>query len=162
MYSKKQIDTFKEIILDRIAKGDSLKKILETKYSIKENNITPLPDKHKEKEPIEMPGRTTVYTWFNDQHPDFDKLFLNNYTCARQDSADLDVEKMEEIVEDLREKKLDHNQARVMADILKWTAGRKKPKKYGDKLDVTSGGETMENVVLYLPDNGRRIEKEEK
>ena len=44
-------------------------------------------------------------------------------------------------------KQLDY--ARVAIDAYKWSAGKKKPKKYGDKLDLTSDGEAI-NTPTYI------------
>lgn len=160
MYNEDEKKVFKKIILDRVAKGDSLLKILETQFKIEDEEIIPLKKDHKQEHFIKMPSRPHVYTWFHKSHEYYDESFFNNYARARQDSGDLDVDKLEQIVEDVRHEKISPNQGRVMADILKWTAGRKKPKKYGDKIDVTSDDKPINSVVLYLPDNGRKIEDE--
>lgn len=159
MYTPEQIAIIKEIILDRISKGDSLKKILDTKQKVKLNKERTKIDAEGKTEKIKMPSRAIVYQWLNVAHEKYDKVFLNNYVRAREDSADLDVEKMEDIVEDIRKDELTPQQGTAMANILKWTAGKKKPKKYGDMLDVTSGGEPIEQVTVFLPDNGRPIKE---
>ena len=126
-YSKKEIQQFKEIIITGIYKGKSLKKILE--------------DESK------LPSRPTVYEWLNSESNKYDEEFLNNYVRAREDSADLDVEKIEDLNQELRDEKIDPQTARVIADNLKWTAGRKKPKKYGDKLDLSNEDGTMRPIL---------------
>jgi hypothetical protein len=112
-YTPKQIEKAKETIIDKLSIGDSLKAILDGDKS--------------------LPSRPIVYEWLNSNHKKFDKDFFNNYVRAREDSADLDAENLEEIAQKTLEGKYDPQSARVAADILKWTAGRKKPKKYGDK-----------------------------
>lgn len=136
IYTEAEIKKFKATIIEKLSKGKSLLQILKAKS---------------------MPSRRYVYEWLNPNHERFDSVFSNNYAQAREDSADLDVEKMEQIVEDVRNDKLRPDQARAMADILKWTAGRKKPKKYGHKIDHTTGGKEIHNqvVVFEIPDNGR-------
>ena len=55
-------------------------------------------------------------------------------TCAREKIAQtLTRRTLEEIAHKTLKGDYDPSSARVAADILKWTAGRKKPKKYGDK-----------------------------
>lgn len=143
MYSDNEIKTIKTKIINDLAKGKSLLQIIRKG--------------RKPKAKIKIPVRQTIYNWLNPNHEDFDAIFLDNYTQAREDSADLDAEKIEQIVEDVRNDKLRPDQARVMGDLLKWTAGRKKPKKYGDKLDVTTGGKelTQQVAVFQMPDNNR-------
>lgn len=140
-YSKDQIVKFKEKIINEISKGKSLRAILR---------------KNKE-----LPSRRYCYQWLNPEDDKYDANFSNQYTRARNDSADLDVERMEKIVRDIRSKKLTPQQGRAMADILKWTAGKKKPKKYGDQLDVTSGGEPIDGITVVIPDNGRIVKTSE-
>lgn len=41
--------------------------------------------------------------------------------------------------------------ARLNVDTLKWAAARRRPKEYGDKVDVTSGGERLVSAVIALP-----------
>jgi hypothetical protein len=128
MYTPEQVAKAKEIIIENIANGKSLKKTLE------EDNT--------------LPSRPIVYQWLNENHKDYDQEFLNNYTRAREDSADLDVEKAEDIIDKVEEGELDHKQARVMLDGLKWLSGIKQPKKYGPKLDITSKGARVNLPVI--------------
>jgi hypothetical protein len=164
MYSESELKTIKDKIVKEIANGKSLKSILD--FGKKKPQVVEEDDKFTQDELddwVKMPNRTTVYQWFNPNHDKFDKEFFNNYTQAREDSADLDVEKMEELVQDVRDKVVDPQQARVIADIYKWTAGRKKPKKYGDKMDLTTGGKelTQQVTIFKIPDNGRGKEESE-
>lgn len=140
-------------IIEEMREGKSLLKVLnEDKEKAKANDL-----------PRELPSRPTVYTWCNSLHPDFDADFFNNYVQAREDSADLDFEKAEEILQQAIESgtSLDVQKARLAFDIIRWTAGVKKPKKYKEKLDITSGGKkiTQQVTVFKLPDNGRNSEK---
>lgn len=158
MYSPEQIQAAKTKIINDISNGHSLKSILD--YGRKK------PDDHNDDEKgvfVPMPSRPIVYEWLNPNHPKYDVDFLNNYVQAREDSADIDVDKMEQIVADVLDGTIDPAQARAAADILKWTAGRKKPKKYGDKLDLTTGGKqiTQQVSVFRMPDNGRSRPKTE-
>jgi len=141
-YTIKEIAEIKLKITAEISEGKSLKSIL---------------DKNKD-----MPCRATVYTWLNDEHKDYDKEFLNNYTRSKEDSGDLDAEKIEEIAEKVLNKKYDPASARVAIDAYKWTAGKKKPKKYGDKLDVTSGNEKLEQNITIITSNKKDKDNLEK
>lgn len=116
MYSKKQLDKFKDVIIENLSKGRSLKNTLE--------------------EVKETPSRQIVYNWLNEKHTDYDSTFLDNYIRAREESADLDAENIANIAEKTLTGEYDPNSARVAIDAFKWIAGKKRPKKYGDKLDL--------------------------
>ena len=74
-----------------------------------------------------MPGRQTVYQWFN-LHPDFKDM----YARAREERADLLADEVITIA-DTEE---DPNKARVRIDARKWWAAKVNPKSYGDKADL--------------------------
>jgi|TARA_R110000744_G_scaffold345155_1_gene450594 hypothetical protein len=77
----------------------------------------------------EFPHRATVYRWFS-KHPEF----CDNYARAKDDSADADADKVAAVCEDVLQGKVDPQSARVAIDALKWMAGKKRPKKYGDRI----------------------------
>lgn len=143
MYSEEEKERIKEHIVEEIAKGRSLKNILETDEG--------------------MPTRPIIYKWLNPENTEYDKDFLYNYTHAREESADLDADKLEELAEKVIDGTVSPDKARVAGDLLKWIAGKKKPKKYGNKLDITSANEqlTHQVTVFQLPTNGREIETNE-
>ncbi len=111
-YSDKEIQEAKETIIEEISNGRSLNSILKG-------------DKN-------LPSRNRVYEWLNPNEDKYDKKFCDNYTRAREDSADLDAERVDEIAEATLAGVYDPAVARVVIDAKKWTAGKKKPKKYGD------------------------------
>ena len=82
-----------------------------------------------------MPGYTTVMKWLA-ADPDFQA----NYARAREAQADADADKIGDIVDRVLAGKLDPQAARAAIDALKWTAGKRQPKKYGDKLDLDING----------------------
>jgi esterase/lipase len=122
-YSEEEKNSFKKIIINGLSLGESLKSILE-------NNT-------------KLPNRTTVYNWLNPKNEDYDEQFFNNYARAREESADLDAEKIQEIAEKTLKNEYDPRSARVAIDAYKWAAGVKKPKKYGNKIDLTTGGDKI-------------------
>lgn len=134
-YSEIQIKEAKELIIDGLYKGNSLKNILDNDISI--------------------PSRPIVYQWLNSEHKDYDEAFLNNYVRAREDSGDIDADKIEDLNQEVRDGLLDASQARVIADNLKWIAGKKKPKKYGDKTqtDITSNGKEINLTPISFVSN---------
>lgn len=111
-----------DVICARLAGGESLKKITDE---------------------AGMPSRVTVYSWLRTQEE-----FLNNYTRARDDQADSLADDLEDIAEQVISGTLDPNAARVAGDLKKWSASKLKPKKYGDKIDVTSGDKPLPQPIL--------------
>ena len=74
-------------------------------------------------------GYTTVMGWLRNN-----AAFANNYAGAREAAGDADAD----LVTDIRDRVLagtvSPEQARVAIDACKWTAGRRQPKKYGDRI----------------------------
>ena len=87
----------------------------------------------------DMPSHQTIYNWLG-------KLpsFVEQYTRAKTDSADADADRIEEIAEKVLTGSYEPQQARVAIDAYKWTAGKKRPKKYGDKQFVETKDTTAE------------------
>ena len=98
----------------------------------------------------EFPSRQTVYAWFT-KH----KEFLDNYARAKNDSADADADKVAAICEDVLKGKVDPQSARVAIDALKWMAGKKRPKKYGDR--ITQDVNITDNTQLSDTDLARKL-----
>ena len=101
-YTQKEIQNAKSIIMDGIANGKSLKSILE-------NN--------------KIPSRNRVYEWLNEKNNKYDSEFRDNYVRAREESADLDADKIQEIADKTLKKEYGPNEARVAIDAYKWSAG---------------------------------------
>ena len=58
------------------------------------------------------------------------------YARAKQESADFDADNVNYIAELCLRGKVDPANARVAIDAYKWSAGKKKPKKYGDMVKI--------------------------
>lgn len=115
------------------------------------------------KENSGFPCSDTIFTWLKDH-----KEFSEQYARAREIQADLLATEILEIADDSSndtlvtdkgreyENKEWTNRSRLRVDSRKWLASKLAPKKYGDKLDVTSDGEKLQQTVItYIPDNGR-------
>jgi hypothetical protein len=78
-----------------------------------------------------MPKRATIYRWIlnNDE-------FRDKYCKAREYQGDYSADYLSDIGEDVRNEVLSADRARVMADIHKWVAARRAPRKYGDQINV--------------------------
>jgi DNA-directed RNA polymerase subunit F len=107
-----------------------------------------------------MPSIRTVMNWLaegekEDGRPEF-KSFLQRYARAKEEQADYLIEEIIEIADDGSndfmkivkgdqeynvENKEVTNRSRLRVDTRKWIASKLKPKKYGDKVDLTHGGD---------------------
>lgn len=93
----------------------------------------------------DMPSATTVFNWMRTQEG-----FLEQYTRAKQESADAMAEDVLSISDEVYEDKYAVAKARLQVETRKWLMAKMKPKKYGDKLDVTSDGEKLANPYAGL------------
>jgi len=113
------------LICERIAKGESVLKICKDK---------------------EMPCRRTVIGWLLD---DDKKEFLHNYEV----SINIKTENMfDEIEEFAANTKGEVQRDRLKVDTRKWYLSKVLPKKYGDKLDMTTGGEKLQPLLVKFID----------
>lgn len=104
----------KNEILSRLIEGESLRSITRDE---------------------DMPTiRTVMY------HLRKDEAFFQQYALAREEQADTYAD---EIV-DIADKTDDPAKARLQIDARKWVASKLKSKSYGDKVDVTSGGDKLD------------------
>jgi hypothetical protein len=90
-----------------------------------------------------MPDRVTVYRWLGAQ-----ETFRNNYARAREDRADFRADRIDDYVTKLLAGEIDANQARVAIDAEKWQAGKEKPKRYGDKLELSGDPENPLSLMV--------------
>jgi hypothetical protein len=108
----------------------------------------------------DMPALTTVMYWLND--PDKED-FLKQYKGAKDIQADLMAEDIVDIADDstndyMMKERGDYyenslnaeniQRSRLRVDARKWVASKLKPKKYGDKLDVTTDGQKLPTPLL--------------
>lgn len=84
----------------------------------------------------EMPSLSSVFKWLRE-----DEAFSHQYARAKDESADSYQDKIAEIGDDVLNGKYDPQAARVAIDAYKWTASKLKPKKYGDKLELSGDEE---------------------
>jgi hypothetical protein len=87
-----------------------------------------------------MPVRSTFYKWKR-ENKEFSDLYVN----VAHDKGELCVEEIDSTIEDLKAAKIDASTANVIIQALKWKAAKFYPKMYGEKVDVTSGGEKLPN-----------------
>lgn len=98
-----------------------------------------------------MPDLKTIFSWFR-----IHKEFLQHYARAKEESAEADEEKLEDIGDTAIEeaKNADPKAAsavvqayKLKADNIKWAMSKKKPKKYGEKLDMTTNGKDLPTPI---------------
>lgn len=103
----------------------------------------------------------TVLNWLNDETK---AEFLRQYARAKEEQADFLAEEMIEIADDSSQDNMTitgpdgklkvvedrewTNRSRLRVDTRKWIASKLKPKKYGDKIDVTTQGQAITQVTI--------------
>lgn len=97
-----------------------------------------------------MPPYLTIFRWLKEN-----EQFAKDYARAREDQAEADADAISDIASRVVSGELDPQAARVAIDAYKWTAGKRLPKKYGDKLDLTSGGDKLKGIAVSFVDGGR-------
>jgi hypothetical protein len=113
-------------ILERISEGESLRQIIA--------------DPKLER----LPCTRLFYEWIKG-----DEKLSNNYARATDERAELIFEDLITISDN---EYGDATRDRLRVDTRKWVLGRMKPKKYGDKLDLTSDGDKIQQTVIVLPE----------
>lgn len=83
----------------------------------------------------ELPDMRTVHRWQANN-----AVFCQMFAQAKQDQLRAMAE---DIVDIANDETLDANDKRIRIDTRKWLLSKLVPRVYGDKLDVTSGGEAL-------------------
>ena len=91
----------------------------------------------------DMPSYREFMRWIAE-----DETIRQNYASAREASADANAESITDISERVLNGQVDPQAARVAIDALKWSAGRKQPKKYGDKLELSGDKDRPLNITV--------------
>ncbi|CAI3953976.1 unnamed protein product [Commensalibacter communis] len=104
-------------ICEQIARGSTLLKICENEH---------------------MPGYSTVMTWKNER-----KKFQDKYARAREDRADFRFDEIDQILSEDMKDMVAVQRAKLKIDAKKWQMSKEAPKKYSDKVDLTSSDGTM-------------------
>ena len=90
-----------------------------------------------------MPSPSTVFSWMGKEEG-----FLELYDKAKQEAADAMAEEILDIADDVKTK--DNNEiqkAKLRIDTRKFIMAKMKPKRYGDKLDLTSDGKPLPTPI---------------
>lgn len=132
------------IICERLADGESLKAICEDD---------------------EMPARSTVFKWLAEN-----ETFSDMYARAREEQADAIFDEILNIADDGRNDWMERRgeedagwitngeniqRAKLRIDARKWMAGKLRPKKYGEKLELEHGGQvTLTPTINFNANKG--------
>lgn len=124
-------------ILERLACGESLRSICRDD---------------------DMPNMSTIFLWIR-KHEEFS----NQYAKAKEEGATALFEEIFDIADDSGNDWMENNnpdnpgwrfnndhyqRARLRVDVRKWALSKLQPKKYGEKLDLTSDGEKVQGVTV--------------
>jgi len=114
----------------------------------------------------EIPDKSTIFNWLRTN-----KEFLDQYTRAKIEASDALADEIQDIADDgsndWMEINMGHGQTKIICyrehversklriESRKWIMAKMKPKKYGDKLDLTSDGKQLPTPILAyaLPNN---------
>lgn len=118
-----------DVICERLIEGESLRRIC-------------LDDK--------MPNAGTVCRWLGEN-----EAFREQYALAREAQADTLADEILDIADDGSNDYMGDDEkyngdavqrSKLRVDARKWVAAKLKPKKYGDRIDVTSGNEPLREL----------------
>lgn len=115
-----------------------------------------------------MPSQRTIYRWLA-----ANETFCQQYARARETQADTLVDEMLDIADDgsndwMERRREDGSvdevvnhehiaRSKLRLDARKWIAAKLQPRKYGDKLDVTSGGDKLESLAVAIEAGNKRV-----
>ena len=146
-YSDKEKSKLIDSICLEIERGESVRSILKSE---------------------DTPDPTTFYKWIDE-----DEEKSKQYARACEARADLMFEDILHIADDSSKdtKTVDISGAsvevldsehvqrsKIRIDTRRWMLGKLQPKKYGDKLDLTTGGKSFEQPHIHLTLDGKTID----
>jgi hypothetical protein len=114
----------------------------------------------------DMPSIFSIVKWLNEKEE-----FSIQYARAKELQADFMVDEIIEIADTCKEGKKTIEKpggieittgdmverSRLMIESRKWLSSKLKPKKYGDKLDVTTGNKPIQQSILNITIDGKDI-----
>lgn len=107
-----------------------------------------------------MPSMATIFKWLRENEE-----FSKQYARATEERTEAMAEEIIDIADDGTndlmtivkgdktyevENKEVTNRSRLRVDTRKWIMSKMKPKKYGEKIDVTSAGERIESTPVII------------
>lgn len=129
------------LLIERLSEGQSLRKACSTD---------------------DMVSKATVFRWLSESNvEDWAEGFRDQYARAKREATDAMAEELQEIAEDALQDVKEHayepklgsalvQAHKLKADNMKWVMSKLKPKKYGEKVDVTSDGKRVVATPLIV------------
>ena len=114
-------------ICKRVAMGEHIKAVLDSSDS--------------------YPDYSTWCNWKRDKQELFDL-----YTKAIQDKAEMVTFEINQTMQDMRDGVVEAPVGRILIDTLKWYASKFYPRMFGDKLDVTTDGDKINQTNVVVSD----------
>lgn len=115
-YSDEQKKEILEFICDELIEGKSLRRIcLDNK---------------------DMPNAATIFRWMADEESEYATIIAR----ARNVQADALFDDMSDLINRMIDEGLDPTAVKTAIWAKQWQAGKLKPKKYGDKIDLNHSG----------------------
>lgn len=149
MYSEIEIEKYFNFIIEEISNGNSLRKSiinLNAKFNIGLSS-------------------QTFYRWI-DSDTETSKQYARTYACACEERVETIVDEALDIVDDTsRDKKTVDlgdgveiektdteaiQRSKLRFEARQWLVGKLNPKKYGNKIDVTTNGESLNVPILNI------------
>lgn len=119
-------DVMAEMILKRLSQGETVSSICREKG---------------------MPAASSVFLW-SSTYPEFSERYL----LALKGVGQIKVDKISDVIEEMKSRKIDPAVGKIEIDALKWMAGRFYPKMYGDKQVIESENKNQNiNVTVEVP-----------
>ena len=87
----------------------------------------------------EMPTASTIFKW---------RLDIDTFSEQYDNAKDIGLEVRAEEIEEIAEEHKDVQRAKLIIDTKKWNMSKLKPKRFGDKMDVTSDGKALPTPIL--------------
>lgn len=109
----------------------------------------------------DMPARSTVFRWLS-----LHQEFSDRYARAREEQADVIFDEILEIADESgKDIKTDADgvertdneaiqRSRLRVDARKWMAGKLRPKKYGEKLELSGDADAPLNIKVTIGGDG--------
>lgn len=97
-----------------------------------------------------LPAPHTVRQWLCDPDQTRYNGFAINYARARESQADTIYEEIQDIEAKVQSGEIDPQAGRVLIDSKKWRAGKMKPKKYGDRVDIAVDPDSLDTLLLRI------------
>lgn len=138
-----------DVICELLAMGWSMRKVVE---------------QGEEETGVQMPAIRTIFKWLREN-----ESFMHQYARAKEEAVEAEMELANDIAEDGRNDWMeiqDKNgtvvgwrvngeavqRSKLRVDLIKWKASKLKPRKYGEKLDLTSGGKKIKQSPIIVSD----------